>query len=397
MSDLVISSTTDTEDQMNLALVHGTELAEDSTTLAVIDRATGEPIEEVAPVVITTPPEENAAEVKAAEEKPEVKVETKVPKEKPKREDFATDDEFERAQLGYKANKRIDRLTWERGEQQRRADALQAELDALKGRKVERPPPPAVAEQVRQVEAVAEADEIQKAVDASQVALAAVDQKLLALGKAPKLEDHESIEKWEEATLAWQDQKMDLREERAKVKAKIETFAVIVEERKADAAVAAAEDRNAQIDSFMASRKDAETAIPDFSAVIAANSDMEMSPTMQYVAITSPIGHRINYYLATHRDEAQELFDLGDTPEALRMIGGIEREVRKGMVAAQAPVETRQTEVPPRAVTQTPEPIAPVGGRATAVSRSIDQITDQSEFKALRNRQEFERSRRARR
>ncbi len=393
--DLVISSTTDSEDQMNAALVHGTDLEADDTTLAVVDRATGEPIEEAVAEATSAVPEVVGTETVPVP-KPEVKVETKTPVEKPKREAYASEDDFLKAQLGYKANKRIDKLTWEKNEQQRRADALQVELDALKGQKVERPPP-SVADQARQVDATQEADDLQKTVDASQATLAAVDQKLAAIGTAPKLEDQESIEKWEIAFGAWQEQRNDLREERAIVKAKIEMLQVVAEERKADAAAVAAEDRNAQIDGFMASRKEAETAIPDFAAVIKANEDMPLSPTMQYVAITSPIGHRINYYLATHREEANELFELGDTPEALRMIGGIERDVRRAMKAAPTVPEPPPAAVAARAVTQTPEPIDPVGGRATATSRSLDQITDQSEYKALRNRQEFERSRRSRR
>lgn len=375
--DLVITSTSDTEAQMQAALVHGISPPDADLVLSSEDRETGaivpeEVAEVAADVAVNDEPaakdepakkdepatKDEPAKEAVKKEEPALEAKAGEKKERPKREDFATEEEWEDAVLGFKAVKRIGKLTWQVNEEKRRADALQVELDALKS-PVKTEEPAKTAEVVDTIAA-----------------------ELEALGKRPALVDFETTEAWEEKLAEYS-------EKRAAIVARGEAQKVIAAERAKVEDAAVKEDQATDMDTFMEERVAAAERYPDFEQVMAENADMELSGVMNYVIVKNPaIGHDITHYLATHREEADALFKMGNSPEAILAMGELKQKVtglRPAEKAADQVVE--QIADKPVIVTKTPDPINPVGGRSTTSSVPLDKMT-QEEFKALRNRQD---------
>lgn len=74
--------------------------------------------------------------------------------------------------------------------------------------------------------------------------------------------------------------------------------------------------------------KDAKKLIPDFDAAFEdLEDDQQVTPAMQYVMFTSPIGPFIAHYLATHPKEAAKLAKM-DGADAIREMGKLEVRVQ---------------------------------------------------------------------
>ena len=99
--------------------------------------------------------------------------------------------------------------------------------------------------------------------------------------------------------------------------------------------------------------------LPDFEDVL-ASSDVPMTSTMQQAIMESDIGPRVAYYLAQNPDEATEIARMSPIA-AIRTLGRIEERLA-----------TQKTVVK---VTSAPEPVKPVGSRAS-VTKDPGKMTD---------------------
>ena len=376
--DLIIASTTDTAEQLQAALDYGNEPAETPETPAApaAEAAPAEPVVEEPPAE-TPPAEEPPAETPPA---PKAAADAKV---KPVRADFGSDEDYDRALLGHKARKRIDRLTFEKNEAGRRADAAEAELARVRaGARPEPqapppPPPPPF--------------DMKAAVEKAPTVLA-LKNSLDALGAPPKLADFESTEEWETALTDYTTKRTDIV---ANMAAERKDVANRIENNQA----AQAEQSRRSYEEFQDTRVQVTEDLPDFDEVMEANADMELSSAVSYRIATNGIaGHALAYYLAQHRDVAARLYKMGDTGDALIEIGKIEAKM-----SAELPMElerrtpTRSAAPAPRngrIVSSAAAPITPVrGGGATNASTVPLEKTDYRTFAETRNRQEAARRR----
>lgn len=114
-----------------------------------------------------------------------------------------------------------------------------------------------------------------------------------------------------------------------------------------------------QVQTTWAKRVSEATAeMPDFEEVI-ASSEVPMTEPMQSAIMESDIGPKLAYFLANNPDEAVRIANLPPI-SAIRALGRIE--------------ERLQTQ-PAKKPTSAPEPIKPVGARAT-VKKSPGQMSD---------------------
>lgn len=365
-NDLVVASTTDTADEMRAALAHGIEPPEDTAILSTIDdepaeEVKPEPVEEEKPV--EEPPVEKPVAKKAAEkpaEKPEEK--PKVKAEAPKRTDFEDDDTYLEAAANFKAQKRIAKLTYEREEEKRQRVAAEGRVAELS-----KPKPAAVKVEEKPV----------------------VEVKPEPVVPKPKAEDFATHEDWLEALSAWQAETVTkkavdaaLAAERAKNEEK-EQAAVIAEQQRV----------------YADSKAEAQARYEDFDAVIKAADEMPVTGVMNYVMLTSPVGHDIAYYLASNRAEAQRIYDL-QGPDQIRAMGELEGQLKLQVATvADVGLEGDDDEVDeatgepivakpkPKAVTKTPDPITPVGGRKT-IGQVRDEDMSTRDWIEKRNREE---------
>lgn len=99
--------------------------------------------------------------------------------------------------------------------------------------------------------------------------------------------------------------------------------------------------------------------MPDFEDVI-ANSSIPMTEPMQQAIMTSDVGPRLAYYLATHPDEAMQIVQRSPI-EAIRLLGKIEAKLEA------TPVQT--------VVTSAPAPVKPLSGKSSVKKNPAD-MTD---------------------
>jgi hypothetical protein len=296
--------------------------------------------------------------------------------------DDEDDDEGDVTELGKRAQRRIDKLTWRAKEAERRQAKLEEEVAALKaGTKKEEPKadekPAPVPDPVLQIEA-------------------AIHQ----LGPRPKLENFDTTEAWEEALA-------EHTEKKAALTAKLE----VAKDRKEQQTTQAQEAANAEMVELFTKFQDNKAAAAeryeDFDEVLAANADVPVTVDMQIALMESPVGHDIAYYLATHRDEAEAIAAMNPRRAAIAMgkieaiceraIEGLEAQAAAGepVVEPPAPPAAKKA-VPAKAVTKMDQPIKPLSGRSTTADVPLDQMS-QEDYKARRNREEAERRRMGRR
>lgn len=107
--------------------------------------------------------------------------------------------------------------------------------------------------------------------------------------------------------------------------------------------------------------------MPDFEDVVASSDVQFSSPVVLEAIMSSDVGTKIAYYLASNPDEAEDIAGM-TAPNAIRAIGRIEAKLESGKAS----------------ITKAPPPIEPTGTKAKAV-KMPDQMSD-SEFAAWRKR-----------
>lgn len=351
--DLVVSSTTDTEDAMQAALMHGIEAPSGAPVLSIEnDEPAKKPVEPKA----DEKPAEKKAEAKPAAETDGDKAE-KPKASRPRREDFDSEDDWGDALMGHRARKRIDTLTYEREEARRRAEGLETRIAALEGGK------PAAAE------------------------------KPAEPAKEPKADDFETHEEWIAALVAH--------------KTAIGVATALETERTKEAKADEGIQREEEFQKFIAQRAEARERYDDFDEVIKDNGTMKLSGVMNYVIMSSEVGNDISYYLATHRDEAARIYAM-EGPAAIRAMGKLESKVehivatRNGQQEAKAddeppaekadekPAAIEKPAAPKKKVSDAAEPIEPIGARSTRSTVPLEELP-YSDYKAKRDRDELNR------
>lgn len=103
---------------------------------------------------------------------------------------------------------------------------------------------------------------------------------------------------------------------------------------------------------------EATVELPDFEDVI-LSSEVPMTGQMQQAIMESDVGPKLAYYLATNPDEAIQISKMSPI----------------GAIRALGRIEERLSSRPVKKSTSAPEPIKPVGGRAT-VKKDPGQMND---------------------
>lgn len=366
MSDeITIASTSDSPDQIKAAMDYGIAQPNPDEVLSSEEEGVVvEPPVEAA-TVVEAPVEEPVTEEKPAEE-PVAQVETTKKEPVVAKED---DDE-----LGARAKKRIDRLTWEREEARRTADAAQArvvELEAAAAKKSEVP-----------------------AAKPTTVDVAAIDTEFRKTNPEPNQDDSTDYDTFVKTWTKWE---MDRRESISVAKAEAAGRAaaqdVLDTSAKKAAEAAEAAEQTAARALFEERKEEAKTRYEDFDTVMAAATDLPLSGVMSYVIMDSAVGHDIAYWLATHKDEAKELAKL-DGPAAIREMGRLERDVELAVAAsaAEVPAKPAAAAPPVKKVTKVAAPITPVGGRGVTAKVDLnDPNIPFPEYKARRDAEDLAR------
>lgn len=359
MDELIISSTTDTAEQMQAALAHGTKPPSEEV-LSTVGEEDEKPADDTAKKDDDAPPDEKKPE---GDEK--TPVEKKVKASDEKKPDVDDEDD-----VSARVKKRISRLVAEREDQRRRADDAEARVAAAEAKKTK-------AEEKPADEKVAH------------------DAEWLKTNPEPKQDDFEDYDAYSKKWVAWESDRREQisirKAEEAGRAAADEVLKKRADQEQADRETA---DRTEQFQRFEESREEARSRYDDFDDVIAEAKDLKLTPEMQFVIMDSPVGHDISYWLATHKDEAADLAALSGA-EATRELGRLERTIELQVESHGRGEKTRtEREDPPKqkrsAVTKAPAPIAPVGGRSVATAVDLaDPNLSYSDYKLLRDKQDL--------
>jgi len=347
MDDLVIASTTDTEEQIKAAL----EPREDKTpTLSETDRTTG----------ATTPPGETKPS-ETAEATPAETSETAEVTETPTAE-TATPAEAKPPRKKSRSEERINELTREKYLAQRRAERLEQELAQYKEQiqqhqqQPPKPSPPPVQAQ--------EPTESRK----------------------PDVKDYAVYEDFIDALTRYNAQQI--------------TNDAIAGLREQDAQNVAVYQQQQVLNQFESAKTQARERYDDFDTVMTSDVSLNMplNDQMQRVITTSPVGHDIAYFLVKHPDVAQAIYQQ-PAEDAWRTLGRLEERIALTVTppAPQSASGPGNGRPPMQArVTTATAPITPVGGQSTQTSVPDDQLSYR-DYKAKRDREEWQRRQHRRR
>lgn len=134
----------------------------------------------------------------------------------------------------------------------------------------------------------------------------------------------------------------------------------LTEREKRAAAERETAERQKTAESWQQKLQKATAEMPDFEDVI-SSADVPMTPAMQQAIMESDIGPKLAYHLANNPDEAVKIAQM--TPmRAIATLGRLEERL------SAAPVKTASS---------APEPITPVGQRATASKDPDKMSTDE--------------------
>ena len=345
-SDITLTSTTDTAEEVNAAL------AAKATVAAPTAAALAAP----APVAIAEP-EPVAEPVSAAP----VVVE----------EDEDVEASAPQAVGGKKRGKlqsRIDELVKERNEARGSSAVKDAEVLALRRRLDELIAVPASTSAVEPSLTPTEPEQQPK----------------------PDLKDFPDYEAYTEAVAEWKAEQI----------AEKKIAAYRTREKAETAAEQADLQRSSAVKQYEAGLVIARAKYDDYDAVV-GRSDVKITPLMADGMLSSQVGPDLAYYLGKHPDEAQRLYNLGHSVNAIREFGKLEARV-EALVQANTAAKTEELITVPAktkpvaavgpvpAGTKAPDPITPGGSGEAAATVPLDQMSYQ-DFKAVRNRQERER------
>lgn len=240
------------------------------------------------------------------------------------------------------AQKRIDRLTWQREEEKRKVTALEARIASLEnsGKKVEDEKP-------------------------------STKKSELSEDKEPKEEDFESYGAYVKALAKFESAKAG-----AQTKAEIANANAVSEQQKATEKIT--QEYQERVKTF-ASEHD------DFDEIVTKNDDIKVSGVMKAAILLSKNGPAIAYHLGSNPSLAGEL----SAATAKLGADGIPLMIRTLEALLPAPKTGPKEKVADKTEEEEEEaePIEPVGGSPTKSTRTLDQM-DQDEFKRTRNKQE---------
>jgi hypothetical protein len=189
------------------------------------------------------------------------------------------------------------------------------------------------------------------------------DAKQASQDGKPNPDSFESYSEYAEALADWKvDQKLKDRDQ------------------KAEQAKLAAEMQKAQQAHFDRVKAFADKT-EDFSEVLEAVEDVQVSAAVQELLMSSENGPELMYQLAKNREELERVSKLSPLAAA-REIGRLESKL-----ASHASGETKKTETK-KQTTQAPAPITPVGSKGGKVTKDItDPGISQREYEAIRKKQ----------
>lgn len=119
----------------------------------------------------------------------------------------------------------------------------------------------------------------------------------------------------------------------------------------------------------------------DWDEALAEVEDIQLSPALQQILVTSENGPELIYALAKERAELERIVKLPPIAAA-RALGAFEAKLSAKAAEAAKPKETKK-------LTQAPKPIEPVGGNKGAVAKSIaDPDLSFADYVKLRREQE---------
>lgn len=405
MADLIVSSTTNTREEMQQAIdmpdrgvsrgeVRAAVTPSKAETTPVV--ASGQPAAVETTPVVESPVTEVPAAVVPAVETVAATAEAAEPVAEPK--ESAVDGE----ELGRKARRRINRLVGEREHFKARNAVLEEEVARLRAAPTTTLPP---AVPVTTPVAVAEPS-VPATADMTMPDVATLRATAeAAIGPQPKADDFDTHEEYLTA----------ISTHAARVGARMEVERGVVldrQRREAENQQAIQAQREAStrqaVKRFDAGVMEAQTKYADFDQVMETAKELPLSPVMQRAIFreapaSDPVkGYDMAYYFASHQDEAKDISAM-PPDEALEEIGAIRERLRREppvvpatadtttvAVASGQPVAAAAPVVTP-VVSRTPKPITPVGARSTSTAPVNLESLPYPEFVALRNRQDAER------
>jgi hypothetical protein len=195
---------------------------------------------------------------------------------------------------------------------------------------------------------------------------------------APRLEDFESNEAFEQARTEYLAE-IHRREARQATRAtQVEQF-------------------TAELDRKFETRL-AEAVKTDATLMDAVNDPtLSISPVMTFIIKDSDVGPAIVRYLADHREEAQKIAYMHPA-QAAREMGRIEARLLAALPAPQAGEAPAEKPAPPaekpapKVVSKAPEPVKPVGGQTGALEMDDEKVPIE-EFVRRRNEKQYRKRR----
>ncbi len=271
----------------------------------------------------TGPADDLAADIAAlappkAEEPPKAEAKAEPAKEEPKAEPKPTAQE---------THDRIQRLTWEREEANRRAEAAEKRAaDAAKPKAEAPKTEPSKADHAR----------------------------YRAMPDAPQIGDYEDVVDYATDMAVFASRKF-LDEARA-----TEHAARVKQTRETSA-----RERHKGFSERLTAEKAADA---EFDSVMANSSAMiDENGPMAYVITSSDIGPKIMKFLAQHPERAQAIFNIEQDMERYAQMRALETEVRLTLKAATAPPGSAQPDAATKVATKAEPPINPVGSSPVSV------------------------------
>ena len=362
---VTLTSTTQSEEEMSAALTdprYGLEIETPESP---------EPGEKKPDETPDTPPAEGKTEAA-----PEAVVPTQEEETEEEKQERLSDEE-RRQPLPRGVQRKIDRLTRQRGEEKGRREALEARAADLEAKLAAAVKPPDPAPAPAPVPPVAE------------VKPAAPEPK-----PKPKVEDFpDSYEDYVEALVDWKaDQKV------AAVVAEADKKIAGLETKLAEARTVE-QKQEVENDIWAAKIDQAKAKIPTFEADMNSEEakSMQVPPIVQSAIAESDLGPQVGHYLLKHPDDAKRIFEAVtlksdasqvDIRKAFRKvgfeIGRIEDLLNTDAPPTPTPEKPKPVQQPP--VSKAPPPITPVGTRS-ASSASAEPPANPTDYLRWREEQ----------
>jgi hypothetical protein len=249
-----------------------------------------------------------------------------------------------------KMQKRIDKLTAQKSEAERRAEQLAKELEAERSKHIEAAP-------------------VEEPVEVPQAEL----RKRPKLGETinPRTgKPHETQEEYEDDLMDWRDERNAIE------------YAKSEQTRKANEVLTTYNDR---VEEFKATHE-------DFADVVGKN--IEIPQGVQMAILEMENGPEVAYFLGLHPEVCRDLLKMSQ-PKAILEIAKMSARLEEPAKKDEGQNQEGNKSGPDRnpVVSRAPAPIKPLTGHAVKSTVSLDQL-DYAEYRRIRDKQEKERFRR---